>query len=60
MKEDNVSRADELRAELAMAELEDELVKLKKAKSGDPKKLREVKNRLREARRVSRQAREGN
>lgn len=46
-------------AELALAELEDKLVKLKK-KPGDGKELRKVKDALRQARQQQRTAREGN
>jgi hypothetical protein len=49
-----VGRADDLRdahdAELAVVELEDELVRLKGLKRQDQAKLRETKDRLREAR----------
>lgn len=58
-----MSKADALRAEyeqaLAVAELEDELVRLKE-EPGDGKRLREVKHQLRAARRAQRTAREGN
>jgi hypothetical protein len=58
-----VSRADDLRAalesELAVVELEDELVRLKGLKRQDQARLREVKNDLREARRRYREVREG-
>lgn len=57
-----MSRADDIRArhaaELAMAELEDELVALK-ARPGDGVRLREVKEALRQARFEQRTAREG-
>jgi hypothetical protein len=52
-----MSRADDLRAELAMAELEEELVALKE-KPGDGERLREVKDELRQARFEQRTARE--
>jgi hypothetical protein len=56
-----MGKADDLKAEyaaaIAMAELEDELVKLK-AEPGDGKKLRQVKHKLRDARREQRTARE--
>lgn len=63
-----MSRADDIRArhaaedaardaELEMAELEDELVAAK-ADPGDGEALRDIKFRLREARRVARLARE--
>jgi hypothetical protein len=58
-----VSRADDLRAalesELAVVELEDELVRLKGLKRQDQARLREVKLALREARRVYREQRDG-
>jgi hypothetical protein len=58
-----VSRADDLRAalesELAVVELEDELVRLKGLKRQDQARLRQVKNDLREARRRYREIREG-
>lgn len=58
-----MGKADALKAryaaEIAMAELEDELAALKK-KPGDGKKLREVKAQLRQARFEQRTAREGN
>lgn len=58
-----MGRADDLKAEyaalLALAELEDELVRLK-AEPGDGKKLRKVKEQLRQARFEQRTAREGN
>lgn len=47
-----MSRADELRAELAVTELEEELVQLKA--EGDPERLRVVKDELRFARWVQR------
>ncbi len=64
-----MSRADDIRArhaaedaaraaELELAELEDQLIALK-ANPGDGEALRAVKEQLREARRVSRLAREG-
>ena len=56
-----MSRGDELRArqeaELAVVELEEELVALKDG--GDPEALRECKLALREARQAHRQLREG-
>lgn len=56
-----MSRADELRAkyeaELAVLELEEELVVAKD--SDDPETLRDVKDRLRETRRVFREQRAG-
>ena len=58
-----MSRADDLRAaleaELAVVELEDELVKLKAAKKTDQARLREAKLDLREARRAYRELRAG-
>jgi len=60
-----VGRADELRAgleaELAVVELEDELVAAKEAglADSDPEAYRDVKERLREARRAFREARSG-
>jgi hypothetical protein len=54
-----MSRADDLRAELELAELEDELVKAKANKKIDPDELRDIKNQVREARQTYRQAREG-
>lgn len=56
-----MSKVEELKAEyeaaIEVAELEDRLVALKAG--GDPKELREVKDRLRELRCVYRLAREG-
>ena len=58
-----MSRADELRdahgAELAVVELEDELVRLKGLKRPDQAKLRETKLALREARQRFREQRSG-
>lgn len=58
-----MSRADEVRAgleaEVAVAELEDELLRLKGLKRPDPEKVRETKQALREARRVFRELRTG-
>ena len=58
-----MSRADDLRAgqeaELAMVELEDELVRLKGLKRPDQAKLRETKLALREARQRFRETRSG-
>ena len=58
-----MGKADDLKAEyaaaIAMAELEDELVRLK-GEPGDGKKLRKVKDQLRQARHEHRTAREGN
>ena len=58
-----MGKADDLKAEyeaaLAVAELEDKLVALKE-KPGNGKKLREVKDALRQARFEQRTAREGN
>jgi hypothetical protein len=58
-----VSRAKELRsqhdAEVAVAELEEELVRLKGLKKPDEAKLREVKNDLRAARQRFRELRAG-
>ena len=58
-----MSRADDLRAaledELAMVELEDELVRLKGLKKPDEAKLRETKLALREARQRFRSQRAG-
>jgi hypothetical protein len=57
-----MGKADDLKArhaaELAMAELEDELARLK-ATPGDGKKLRKVKEQLRQARFEQRTTREG-
>lgn len=57
-----MGKADDLKArhaaELAMAELEDELVRLK-ADPGDGKRLRQVKDELRQARFEQRTTREG-
>ena len=53
-----MSRADELRAELAMAEAEEAFVALKAKKSAKPEELRAAKDELREARRVYREARD--
>jgi hypothetical protein len=58
-----VGRADDLRAghdaELAVVELEDELVRLKGLKKPDQAKLRETKLALREARQRFREQRSG-
>jgi len=58
-----MGKADDLKAryaeEIAIAELEDQLVELK-ANPGDGKKLRQVKDQLRAARFEQRTAREGN
>ena len=58
-----MSRADDLRAaleaELAVVELEDELVHLKGLKKQDQAKLREAKLALREARQAYREQRAG-
>ena len=58
-----MSRADDLRdvhdAELAVVELEDELVRLKNLKRPDEAKLRETKLALREARQRFRSQRSG-
>lgn len=58
-----MSRADDLRdaheAELAVVELEDELVRLKGLKRPDPEKVRETKLALREARQAFRELRAG-
>jgi hypothetical protein len=58
-----MGKADDLKArygaEIALAELEDELARLK-SEPGDGKKLRKVKAQLREARHEQRTAREGN
>jgi hypothetical protein len=54
-----MGKVDDLKAELATAELEEQLVKLK-ANPGNGKKLREVKDALRQARFEQRTAREGN
>jgi hypothetical protein len=57
-----MGKADDLKArysaEIALAELEDELTRLK-AEPGDGKKLRKVKEQLRQARFEQRTAREG-
>ena len=45
-----MSRKDELEAELEVAVLEDELIELKGRDNVDEVELRDVKNRLREAR----------
>jgi hypothetical protein len=52
-----MSRADDLRAELALAELEDELVRLKA--EGDADELAAHKHTVRAARQAYREAREG-
>lgn len=52
-----MSRADDLRAELALAELEDELVAAKADEDLDPEELRDVKNRVRAARQEYRETR---
>lgn len=54
-----MSRADDLRAELALAELEDELVAAKADDKTTDAKFRDIKNKLREARAAHRQSREG-
>jgi hypothetical protein len=58
-----MGKVDDLKAEyataLALAELEDELVRLK-ADPGNGKRLRKVKDELRQARFEHRTAREGN
>ena len=58
-----MSRADDLRAalesELAVVELEDELVRLKGLKKQDQARLRTVKNDLRDARQRFREVRGG-
>jgi hypothetical protein len=53
-----MSRADELRAELAMAEAEEAFVALKGKKTAKPDEVRAAKAELRETRRVAREARE--
>ena len=53
-----MSRADELRGELELAELEDELVKAKAKKSIKPDELREIKDKVRAARQKFRESRE--
>jgi hypothetical protein len=53
-----MGRADELRAELAAAELEERLVALKADPKADPDEVQQAKYALRDARRVFRQARE--
>jgi hypothetical protein len=52
-----MTRADDLRAELELAELEDELVAAKDA-GGDPDELREIKDKVRAARQAHREARQ--
>ena len=56
-----MASSEQLRAELEVAELEDELVKAKGEKGLDSSKEehRELKQRLREARQAFREAREG-
>jgi len=54
-----MSRADDLRAELELAELEDELVAAKAEDGGDPDAYRDLKDRVRAARQAFREAREG-
>ena len=54
-----MSRADELRAELELAELEDELAVAKADKKLKPEELTEIKNKVRAARQAYREAREG-
>lgn len=54
-----MSRTDQLRAELELAELEDKLVAAKAAKDDDPKKVRKVKDDVRAARQAARESREG-
>jgi len=52
-----MARADQLRAELELAELEDELVAAKSKKKA-PDNLREIKDKVRAARQAYRQLRE--
>lgn len=54
-----MTRADELRAELALAEAEDKYVKAKTAAKPDANKVRDLKIKLRDLRATSRQARDG-
>ena len=51
-----MATVDELKAQLAVAELEEKLSKAKKTKAGPDRKL---KDELREARRAYREARDG-
>jgi hypothetical protein len=53
-----MSRADELRAELVVAELEERLAAAKADKKGDPDEYRALKLELREARQAQRENRE--
>jgi hypothetical protein len=53
-----MARADQLRAELAVVELEDELVAAKAKKSVKPDELRDIKNKVRAARQAARLQRE--
>jgi len=54
-----MSRADDLRAELELAVLEDELAAAKGDDKMKPDKYRELKDKVRAARQASRQSREG-
>ena len=53
-----MSRADELRAELELAELEDELVAAKAKKGVKPDELRALKDEVRAVRQAYREKRE--
>jgi hypothetical protein len=54
-----MSRVDELKAELELAVLEDELAKAKNDDKTSAVKYRELKNKVRAARQAHREAREG-
>lgn len=54
-----MSRADQLRAELALAELEDQLAAAKTDKKVTADELRELKNQVRAARAAHREGRGG-
>lgn len=54
-----MTRADELREQLALAEAEDAYVKAKTAAKPNAEKVRELKIKLRDLRAASRQARDG-
>lgn len=53
-----MTRTDQLRADLELAELEDQLAKAKTDKT-KPEDLRDIKNQLRAARQAHRENREG-
>jgi Mg-chelatase subunit ChlI len=54
-----MTRADELRAELAMAEAEEAFVALKGKKTAKPDEVRAAKDEVRAARKAFRETREG-